>query len=314
MAPSFQAMKILLTGANGFVGRECAQQLRAAGHQVLSTDRKGPMDLTGDLSDQGFCASLPDVDALIHAAAVQYVSADLPLFSREAYFHRNNVEATRLLVARYSGTSTHFVNVGTSMMYAQNRSPIYRIDSPKQGQGVYSRSKLSAQRFVESAQLHWATLIPCIIGGVGREGLFRGFVKSIVKRGSVVFPGQGRHPIHMVHVQDVASLLRQIVETRAQGFYNAAAPNPLSITDWVREIAEEIGAAPPRIIRLPLRPLQAISALTGYRLLASEQLLMLDQPHVLDIERSLGLGWQPRFENARIARDIGRYIAETSAN
>jgi nucleoside-diphosphate-sugar epimerase len=304
-------MKILLTGANGFVGRECARHLREAGHQVLSTDRAGSMDLVGDLSDPAFCTSLPDADAVIHAAAVQYVSTDLPLFAREDYFQRNNVQATRLLVARYGGTPTHFVNVGTSMMYAQNRAPIYRIDSPKQGQGVYSRSKLSAQRFVESAQLHWATLIPCIIGGVGREGLFRGFVKSIVKRGSVMFPGRGLHPIHMVHVNDVASLLRQIVETRAQGFYNAAAPGPLSITDWVREIADEIGAPQPKIVRLPLRPLHALSALTGYRLLASEQLLMLDQPHVLDIERSIALGWQPRYDNARIARDIGRYIVQT---
>jgi hypothetical protein len=35
---------------------------------------------------------------------------------------------------------------------------------------------------------------------------------------------------------------------------------------------------------------------------------MLAQPHVLDIEKSLEIGWQPRFDNAAIVREIARYI------
>lgn len=302
-------MKILLTGAQGFLGRHCLALLRARGHEVVATDCRAGAALQGDLADAAFARTLPEVEAVVHAAAVQYVSPELPLLARRRWFRRHNVEATRALVTRYAGSGTHFVHIGTSMMYAQDGSPCYGSGSPMRGQGVYSRSKLAAQALVEERMAHWACIVPCIIGGVGREGLFRGFVQSMLRHGRVLVPGAGRHPIHMVHVEDVAALVATVVERRAQGFFNAAAPAPLSITGWVAEIADELGLPPPRIVHLPLPPLRLLAALSGWRLLAREQVLMLGQPHVLDIAGALALGWTPRHDNARIARDIGRHIA-----
>jgi hypothetical protein len=61
-------------------------------------------------------------------------------------------------------------------------------------------------------------------------------------------------------------------------------------------------------VHLPLTPLRGLAALSGWRLLAREQVLMLTWPHVLDIERSLALGWQPRHDNALIARHTARHL------
>lgn len=305
-------MKIVLTGAAGFLGRECLAQLKSRGHEVIAADRVAGVDLRGDLADEAFCRSLPECDAVIHAAAVQYVSRNMPLLGREAYFARNNVEATANLCARYSGRPTHFVQVGTSMMYRQSGLDMYTTTSPMEGQGVYSRSKLAAQEYVRRLPNPTATIIPCIIGGRGREGLFRGFVNLMTRYGIVVFPGTGAHPIHMVHVEDVAALIVLVIEQHAEGLFNSGAPEPLSIQGWIDEIQDELGLGAVRRIRLPLAPIQWLSALSGYRLLAREQLLMLAQSHVLSIDASLALGWQPRHTNARIARDIARYVAETS--
>jgi len=305
-------VKILLTGAAGFLGRVCRARLQSAGHEVVATDRAAEVDLRGDLADAAFCRSLPECDAVVHTAAVQYVSRDVPLLAREAYFARNNVAASANLCARYSGRPTHFVHVGTSMMYRQSGLDTYTTSSPMQGQGIYSRSKLAAQEHVRRLPNPTATIIPCIIGGRGREGLFRGFVNLMTRYGIVVFPGTGEHRIHMVHVEDVADLIALVIERRAEGLFNAAAPDPLSIQGWIDEIQDELGLRAVRRIRLPLAPIQWLSALTGYRLLAREQLLMLAQSHVLSIEASLALGWKPRRTNARIARDIARYVAQTS--
>lgn len=305
-------MKVLLTGAAGFLGRACTARLQAAGHEVVTTDRAGPVALHGDLADPAFTRSLPDCDAVVHAAAVQYVSTDLPLLARQAYFAHNNVQATQQLCARYAGQATHYVQVGTSMMYRQCRQPLYGPRSDMAGQGVYSVSKLASQAHVDKLPNPHATVIPCIIGGPGREGLFRGFVNMMTRRGAVVFPGRGEHPVHMVHVDDVAALIACVLERRAQGLFNAAGPQPLSIQGWVTEIEQELGLAPVRRIRLPLAPVHALAAVSGYRLLAREQLLMLAQPHVLDVSDSLALGWQPQHSNARIVRDIARHIAATA--
>jgi nucleoside-diphosphate-sugar epimerase len=302
-------MRVLITGAAGFLGKECVRQFREHAHEVITTDRIGSVDLRGDLADAGFTAALPDVDAVVNCAAVQYVSADMPFFFRQNYFDRNNVLAAKLLCARYRDGATHFIHVGTSMMYRQVGSDSYGIESPMGGEGVYSRSKMSAQAFVNQLSGS-ATVIPCIIGGEGREGLFRGFVR-MAKHGFVAFPGRGEHKIHMVHVVDVASLILRIAEIRASGFYNAAAPEPLSIRQWVDEIGDALGIRQIIKLPIPLLPVKWLSWLFRYRILAREQLMMLELPHVLSIRESLAIGWQPVFSNARIVRDIAAYIDRT---
>jgi nucleoside-diphosphate-sugar epimerase len=305
-------VKALVTGGAGFLGRECLRQLRAEGVEAISTDRVGAVDFRGDLSDPAFCATLPDADAVVHCAAVQYLSPDLPLFAREPYFRKNNTEATACLARRYTGQATHFVFVGSSMMYEQNGAASYAPHSPMRAQGVYSASKLSAFEHVRRLPNRWAAVLPCIIAGPGRGGLFVPFARSIARFGAAVFPGEGRHPVHMVHVEDAASLLVRVVSQRATGIFNAASPAPLSIDQWVDVIATQLGVPRVRRLRLPLAPIRAVSALTGYRLLAAEQLLMLRHSHVLDVAQGLALGWKPQWDNTEILRETVRALMQNN--
>ena len=299
-------MKILLTGAAGFLAHSCLKDLYARGHQVVTTDLRGQVDYLGDLADAGFCAQLPAVDAVVHTAAVQYVSYNLPLIKREEYFQRNNVQATRNLCSRYEkDKDTHFVNIGTSMMYDQNGSEVYSTDSAmNEQQGVYSRTKLAAQAFVDALPNRKVTIIPPIIGGIGREGLFRPFVTMVKRFGVVVVPGPGRHKISVVHVDDAASMIGNAVDRGITGLFNVAAPEPLSIVEWAEVIRDKLAVPRVRYVHLPLMPLWLVSWLTGYRVLAREQLLMLAQPHVLEIEESLATGWRPRFDSEQVVREI----------
>jgi len=131
-------MKILTTGGNGFLGKKCTKLFKYRLHDVISTDREGQIDLIGDLSDSNFVSILLNVDAVVHCAAVQYVTKYLPIFFRESYFQKNNVHATKNLCDRYHGTSMHFINIGTSMMYKQTGQYVYHTDDQKVGEGVYS--------------------------------------------------------------------------------------------------------------------------------------------------------------------------------
>lgn len=300
-------MKILITGGGGFLGKECVKLLRSRSHEVISVDREGQVDLLGDLSEPNFTVSLPDVDTVIHCAAVQYVTKNLPLIFRKSYFQKNNVIATQNLCNRYRGTSAHFIHVGTSMMYRQTGQDLYDTNSPMGGEGVYSKSKVDAQTYVNDLPGS-ATVIPCIIGGKGREGLFRGFVTMMKKYGVVFYPGKGLHKTHMIHVEDVASLILAISEKQAFGYFNAAAPEPLSISEWIDQIQDTLKIPPVIRVSLPLLPVRVLSMIMGYRLLAREQLLMLKYQHILDIQRSVNIGWRPKYTNAEIVRDIATHI------
>jgi nucleoside-diphosphate-sugar epimerase len=300
-------VRTLVTGAAGFLGRECVRQLRAEGIETVSTDRSGEVDFLGDLSNPEFCATLPDVDAVIHNAGVQYLSPDLPLVSRHAYFERNNARATALLAQRYSGSATHFVYVGTSMMYNVTGGICYARTSMR-AQGVYSASKIAAWEQARILPNRTSLMVPSIIAGPGRGGLFRPFARSIARFGAVIFPGRGALPVHMVHVEDAAALLARIVARKAAGIFNAGGPEPLSIGQWADAIGEELGVRPVRRIRLPLAPVEWLSAASGYRLLAAEQLLLLRYGQVLDVSESLALGWKPRWNNAQIVRETARAL------
>jgi nucleoside-diphosphate-sugar epimerase len=300
-------MKALVTGAAGFLGRECLRQLRAEGVETISTDRSGEVDFRGDLADPAFCSTLPDAEAVVHNAGVQYLSPDLPFFSRRSYFERNNVQATANLVRRYSSTQAHFIYVGTSMMYRVGDA-ISSTKTPMLAQGAYSGSKLAAWERVRALSNRTSLMVPCIIAGPGRGGLFGPFARSIERAGIVVFPGEGSRPTHMVHVEDAASLLARIVSRKAAGIFNAASPEPLSIGQWADAIGEELGSKRVRRVRLPLAPVEWLAATSGYRLLAAEQLLLLRHGQVLDVGESLALGWKPRWTNAQIVRSTARAL------
>lgn len=303
-------MKILITGADGFLGKQCVQLLNRQGHEVITTDKKGQVALLGDLSDSAFVASLPDVDAVVHCAAVQYVSDDLPIFNRKRYFYKNNILATTQLCKRYQNTATYLVNIATSMMYVQDGSPTYDIHSKMLGDGVYSQSKFQAFNIVNQHNIKHATIIPCIIGGIGREGLFVGFIKMIQRFGFVAFPGRGEHKVHMVHVSDVADLISLAVHRQATGIFNAAGPEPLSISEWVDQIALTLGKSKVLKLRIPLPIVKLISYLSLHRIIAKEQLLMLQMSHVLVTESSQAIGWKPKYDNRKIITDICNHIAQ----
>src|SRR6187402_1321521 len=107
---------ILVTGGEGFLGTRAVEQLRRAGHDVVTADIKRSATYVGDLADPEFTQKLPDADVVVHAAAVQYVTPTIPLLRRAAWFERNNVLATRNLVDRYDGRAEYFLQIGTSMM------------------------------------------------------------------------------------------------------------------------------------------------------------------------------------------------------
>src|SRR5262245_4953411 len=75
-------MKVLVTGANGFIGSALVPRLVDAGHQVRSLVRrpvsKSPGEtVVGALPDSELCARLcAGMDAVVHAAGVAHVNSD----------------------------------------------------------------------------------------------------------------------------------------------------------------------------------------------------------------------------------------------
>jgi nucleoside-diphosphate-sugar epimerase len=127
-------MKILVTGAAGFIGSHLAERLVALGHSVRGLDcltgyysralkelnlgelhRQGVQVLPLDLAQDDLSSAVQDIEFVVHSAAQPGISATTPF---EAYM-RNNLMAThRLLQAVENAPSLRgFVNLSTSSVY-----------------------------------------------------------------------------------------------------------------------------------------------------------------------------------------------------
>jgi NAD dependent epimerase/dehydratase len=160
-------MKVLLTGADGFIGSHLAEQLVRDGHDVRaivlynSFDSRGWLDtvdpeitsqiefVPGDIRDPALMHTvMRGREAVLHLAALiaipySYVAPDL--------YVQTNIQGTLNLLnaARDEGIS-RFVHTSTSEVYGTARYVPMGEDHPLQGQSPYSASKIGADQMANA--------------------------------------------------------------------------------------------------------------------------------------------------------------------
>lgn len=157
-------MKILVTGAVGFIGSHTAERLQLLGHEVIGLDNfspyydeslkrlnekalnsKGIEVLPLDLRDADLKANLPgDINYIFHFAAQPGISASC---SFEEYLTNNVIATKRLLDFALSLNDLKlFVNIATSSIYGLEATfPEDKAPKPASHYGV---TKLAAEQLV----------------------------------------------------------------------------------------------------------------------------------------------------------------------
>ncbi len=137
-------MRVLVTGASGFVGQRLVPRLEAAGHLPLAVDREVEIS-----SEPALAAVLRDgaPDAIIHLAAL----SSPPLSAREpALAYRVNFLGTRALLRamQRERPSARLIAVGTGDAYpiTQPGAPPWTEDAPLAPRSPYARTKVGAEQ------------------------------------------------------------------------------------------------------------------------------------------------------------------------
>ncbi len=281
-APAFS--RVLVTGANGFLGAHLVRRLTARGLQVTCLLRP-----TSDVSAlEGLTYSraegdITDAGSLARAVVGQQVGFHLAGIRRAAVreeFLRVNAEGTRLLcealvAAAPAGQRARLVLCGSLAASGPSRSDRPRVEEdPLEPREWYGESKAEAERIVLAyADRLPVTVVrpPRIVGPGDRENLV--FFK-LVTRGLKLQLAGGPRPRTLVDVEDVADFLLVLAEHPAalgQAFF-VAGDATLSLEQLEDLGAEALGLSPrpltlsPRTLTLLAGACDVVTRVSGRRL------------------------------------------------
>jgi dTDP-4-dehydrorhamnose reductase len=244
-------MRILLTGANGFIGYYIVEQLLQKDHEVIATgkgDNRLPFDAqknfiyeTMDFTDpfqvnDVFAKHTPDV--VIHAGAMGKPD-ECEQNQWKAY--TTNTEGTVTLLVNAEEIKSFFVYISTDFIFDGEKG-MYREDDVAAPVNFYGKTKLEGEEAVKEYTHDWAIARTVLVYGkpqVGRSNILT-IVKEKLEKGEEynVFNDQVRTP---TYVEDFAAGIIAIIEKRATGIFHLSGEDILTPYEMACKTAGLLG-------------------------------------------------------------------------
>jgi len=274
---------VMISGADGFLGRALTAAFADAGWQVFGLIRdlsakKPPSGLSGafeysfpDRIDAAAC-DVP-VDLFVHNAFFTRMTADAP--------DTVNVDAARFLLERFGGRANSrfaFISSMSAHEHAWSR---------------YGKEKFAIEQMLDPAR-HLA-IRPGFI--VGHGGIFQRLVVMLSRMPVVPLFYGGSLPIHTVHIDDVCRSLLLLVESGRAGMWPVGEEASMTIRTFYGSIVDWLQL---RSVFLPLpgtpflHLLRLVERMGVRPPLTSENLLGLKGLTVYDMTETVGaIGFRP---------------------
>jgi dTDP-6-deoxy-L-talose 4-dehydrogenase (NAD+) len=285
-------MKVLVTGAGGFIGSQVVRQLAVDGHQVVAVERNsqhsgqmitappGASMVAVDLDDVAavrelFRTTVPD--ALIHLA---WYANPGDYLTSHANLTSLAMTAALVEVALAAGCRK-LVLAGSCAEYAPQERPVVESD-PIDAHTIYAACKQSAWQIARvlateaAAELAWGRIFHIHGPGEDQNRLIP-WVAGQLAAGSAVPLTDGSQVRDHLHVSDVAAGLVALLAPGATGSYNICSGQPVTLRSVLEAVGKIVGRA--ELLKfgaLPHRPRENMF-LAG------------------DSSRLRALGWAPRF-------------------
>ena len=232
-------MNILLTGASGFLGRNIATRLRAAGHQVRPVCRSQGVDFARMLEPADWLPLLAGVDAVINCVGIIGETAT----QRFQALHTTAPQA--LFRACASAGVRRVVQVSA-------------LGADAQAFSTYHRSKLAADDCLRSLALDWFVLRPALIYGHG--GTSAKLFMALARLPLLPVIGSGEQAVQPVHIRDVVDgVLACLVTEQTRQTLDIVGAETLTFKQWLHTLRAAQGLTPCPTLRIPFRLALAVA-------------------------------------------------------
>ena len=242
-------MKVLVTGATGFVASHVVPALAGAGHDVLAlghdAQRIPSLDrveaLVVDMRDLNVSA-LPEADAIVHLA-----QANVPFPEGADHLAAVNAASTVVLLdyARQVG-ARRFVLASSASVYGGGRD--LDEDDPLRASDFYAATKIAAERFVAAyAHLLEGTTTMRLVApyGPGQVGRLIPRLADRIRTGEAVVLNEGSSPwLNPIYVADVVRVVISALGRAGHRTINVAGDEVVGVRELAEMVGEALGVEP----------------------------------------------------------------------
>src|SRR3989344_2895301 len=240
--------KVLVTGANGFIGRHLVKRLKSEKAEIFSIDReksdiKGVKHFSADITDHEKIKKIVEEikpDYIFHLAANTSRDDSEEIILMEVNFHGTE----NLLNALSNVNYELLVFMSTGMVYTDKNFPKFSEDSKVSPYSAYGRSKVEAEKACLSQMKkgkHVVIVRPFSVYGPGQERsdmLIPAMINAMKTGGEITMHG-GDQTRDYVYVEDLVDFLMTIVEKDVKDeILNCGTGQETSIKDIVDMITE----------------------------------------------------------------------------
>lgn len=306
-------MKVLLTGATGFVGRALHLLLLQTGHSVRiaarrQLDTESEQVLVGDIGPEtDWKDAVEGIEVVIHLAARVHQMQDAAVDALAAYRATNTLGTERLARAAAQAGVRRFVFVSSVKAVGEcsARGQPLTEDSPARPEDPYGLSKLEAEhlldRVAREAAMEVVIVRPPLVYGPGVRANFGNLLRAVA-RGWPLPLGCVDNRRSLIAVGNLASaLLVCATHPAAAGHtYFVSDDDDVSSAELVRRIAHALGR-PARLLPVPVSLLRLAGWLTG----RSAAVQRLTASMVVSSARiRTELGWSPPLSMRQALAEI----------
>jgi uncharacterized protein YbjT (DUF2867 family) len=247
-------MRVLLTGASGFIGHSVAQALRERGHGVVRAQRRPPagdadalqVDFASVPARDWWLPRLAGIDAVVNAVGI------LREQPGQTFRALHSDAPAELFRACADAGVASVVQVSA-------------LGADETARSAYHRSKKAADDALRALPLRGAVVQPSLVYGPG--GTSAALFNKLAVAPVLPFPEGGRMLVQPVHIEDLVAGIVRLVEAppRSIATLPFAGPRPIELREYLGELRAALGESGRLwILPVPAPLFRAGAALAGH--------------------------------------------------